>query len=459
MGKKTRGSADSGLGRVTVVGAGLAGSLLAILLSRRGATVTVYERRDDPRVDQADEGRSINLGISARGIQGLQAAGLWEELQANVVPMRGRMIHHADGTLRFQPYGTRPDEILHSVQRRALNATLAEAAEKAGAEFCFGQRCTGIDRDLGQLTLTDAAGTTSTVTADLIIGADGAFSEVRQHLNRGLPANYRQDFLSWGYRELTIPSHPDGSARTPIEALHIWPSSRGLIVAHPNVDNSLTCTVLLPHEDDPSADQPGSLASLQAEDEVLSFFRTTFPDTLALIPDLAQEYLSHPVGQLVTIRTEPWHYRDRVVLVGDACHAITPFYGQGMNAAFEDCVVLSECLARHPGQREAALAEYQGLRKPDMDIMADLALDNFVELRDRVRNPVHQLRARADLALHRVMPRRWQPLYRMISHTTMPYREALHRAQRQNRLLAWGASAAGTGLVAAAAWRTLRRRR
>jgi kynurenine 3-monooxygenase len=438
--------------RIAIVGAGLAGALLATLLARRGATIDVYERRSDPRTGRTDEGRSINLGISARGIQALHAVGLWERLQSQLVPMRGRMVHRPDGSLRFLPYGTRPDEILHSIQRNALNALLVDQAEKAGdVRFHFGQRCSGLDCADGRLTVTDAAaGTTSTIAADLVVGADGAFSEVRQHLNRAVPANYRQDFLDWGYRELTIPPHPDGSARTPIEALHVWPSRRGLIVAHPNIDNSLTCTVLLPHQDDPQRPDLASFTSLCTEEDVRTYFRENFPDTVDLIPNLAADYFAHPVGHLVTIRTAPWHYRDRVVLVGDACHAITPFYGQGMNSAFEDCLVLDECLARAGTDRAAALARYQQRRKPHTDVLADLALDNFTELRDRVRNPLHLLHAKADLALHRLLPRWWQPLYRMVSHTTIPYGEALQRARRQDRALGLGLVAAAAGLTTAA---------
>lgn len=454
---------DGRAGRVAIVGAGLAGSLLAILLGRRGHPVDVYERRDDPRAGRADEGRSINLGISARGIHALRQVGLWDGLQPRLVPMRGRAIHRPGAPPRFQPYGTRPEEILHSIRRNELNAVLVDRAEKEPAvRFYFGRRCTGLDRDRGRLTLTDpATGGSTTAEADVVVGADGAFSEVRQLMQRGLPVDYRQDFMDWGYRELTIPSNPDGTARTPIEALHVWPSQRGLIVAHPNPDNSLTCTVLLPHHDDPHRPDAPSFDSLTTGAAVRSFFAAEFPDTLELVPDLTEQFFAHPVSQLVTIRTAPWHYRGRVVLVGDACHAIYPFYGQGMNSAFEDCLVLDECLARHPGDAAAGFAAYQRLRKPHTDVLADLAIDNFVELRDRVRDPLHVLRGKADLALHRLMPELWQPLYRMVSHTTIPYGDALRRARRQDRILSWsaGAAVAGTALAAVAGWRRLVTRR
>lgn len=453
---------DDRPGRVAIVGAGLAGSLLAILLGRRGYPVDVYERRGDPRINQQGEGRSINLGISARGIAALRAADLWDDLQPRLVPMRGRMIHRPEGGLRFQPYGTRPDEILHSVQRNELNAVLVDRAEKQpGVRFHFGQRCVGLDRERGELTFADVAtGQTSTVTAEFVIGADGAFSEVRQQMQRGLPSVYRLDFMEWGYRELTIPANPDGSPRTPLEALHIWPSDRGLIVGHPNVENSITCTVLLPLEDDPARPELRSFDALDTPKAVREFFGQAFPDTLELIPDLEEQYFAHPTSYLVTVRTRPWRYRDRVVLVGDACHAIFPFYGQGMNAAFEDCLVLDECLAAHPRDRAAAFAAYEQRRKPHTDVIADLAADNFIELRDRVRNPWHLLRAHTDLTLHRLLGDLWQPLYRMISHTTIPYGDAVRRARRQNQVLGLtaGLTAAGAVWTATAAARRLRRR-
>jgi kynurenine 3-monooxygenase len=460
----TADRADTQTGQIAIVGAGLAGSLLAILLGQRGYTVNVYERRGDPRIDHMDEGRSINLGISARGITALRAAGLWDDLQPRLVPMRGRMIHRPEGGLRFQPYGTRADEILHSVRRNELNAVLVDrAAKQPGVTFHFGTKCIGMNRDTAEVTLEDlATGNTTTVTADFVVGADGAFSEVRHQLQRGLPMDFQQDFMEWGYRELTIPANPDGSPRTPIEALHIWPSDRGLIVGHPNVANSITCTVLLPLRDDPNRPELRSFDSLNTEAEVREFFGQTFPDTLELIPDLVEQYFAHPTSYLVTIRTRPWHYRDRVVLIGDACHGIFPFYGQGMNAAFEDTVVLDECLAAHPHDREAAFAAFEQRRKPHTDVIADLAADNFIELRDRVRSPMHLLRAHTDLVLHRLLGDLWQPLYRMISHTTIPYGDAVRRARRQNQLLGIAAGVATAGVVGAAAAvtrRLLRRRR
>jgi kynurenine 3-monooxygenase len=445
--------------RALVVGAGLSGSLLAVYLARRGYDVTVLERRGDPRGAGSGGGdRSINLGVSARGIRALQRVGLWDALAGRLVVMRGRMIHRPDRTLAFQAYGTRPDEVLHSIRRNELNAVLVDRAEKyAGVRFHFGQRCLSVDTEGVSVTVEDVAtGAARTHHGDFVVGADGAFSAVRQQMHRGRPASIRQEFLDWGYKELTIPPHADGSARTPIEALHLWPSDGGLIVGHPNVDNSITCTLLLPLV---STGGAPSFATLRDPRSAAAYLAAQFPDLPDLVPDLAAQYGAHPVAHLVAVRTDTWHDRDRVVLVGDACHAVTPFYGQGMNAAFEDCLVLDECLHRRPGDRAAAFAEFQRLRRVHTDVLADLSMRNFIELRDRVRSPLHLARTRADLLLNRLFPDAWRPLYAMVSHSTTPYGDALRRARRQNALLAAaGATVAGAGLLTGvAAVRRVRR--
>ncbi|WP_283134665.1 FAD-dependent oxidoreductase [Rhizohabitans arisaemae] len=434
---------------VVIVGAGLSGSLMALLLARRGHDVEVYERRPDPRLGPGDSGgRSFNLGMSARGLRALERAGLSGELSGRTVPMRGRMIHRPDRPPLFQPYGVNEREILHSVRRSDLNRLLIERAEAyPGVRFFFGAQCTALDRESAALTFSDQDREWQ-VKADFVIGADGAFSKVRRGMQAGRMADYRQEFLPWGYKELTIPPAPGGGPRTELEALHLWPAEGALIVAHPNYDNSLTCALFLPHDE---------FDGLTTPEAITGFFGTRFPDTLELIPDLVTEFTAHPVGQLVTIRTAPWHHDDTCVLIGDACHAVYPFYGQGMNSAFEDCLVLDESLRRHEGDRAAAFREYERLRRPHTDVLADLSVQNFVELRDRVRSPVHLARRRADLLLNRLFPRSWVPLYTMISHTTTPYAEALRRAKQQDdllRLLGWGL-AAGAVFAAGAAFRRI----
>ncbi|MEV4093017.1 FAD-dependent oxidoreductase [Streptosporangium saharense] len=433
--------------RIIVVGAGPAGTLLSCYLARRGFQVDVYERRPDPRLLDEDESRSINLGLSARGIRALDDLGLMETLRPLVVPMRGRAIHLPGGALPFQPYGAHEGEILHSVLRRDLITTLVDHAEaQPGVRFHFGHRLVELDREAAAVRLVTGEDEEVTAAGDAVIGADGVFSRVRAHMQRGLRADFHQEFLEWGYKELTIPAADDGSPRTRLEALHVWPGEDALIVAHPNRDNSLTGTLFLPFERFDEITDPER------------FLAERFPDTRELMPYLAKEFAEHPVGHLVSVRTSAWHHRDRVALIGDACHAVYPFYGQGMNSALEDCTVLDRCLGDHPDDLGAAFAAYQRLRKPHTDVLDELSKQNFVELRDRLRSPLHLARKKADLLLARLLPGRWVPLYTMVSHTTIPYGEALDRAERQDALLRGAVTAAGVALAATLAFAVRRGR-
>ncbi|HYW09471.1 MAG TPA: NAD(P)/FAD-dependent oxidoreductase [Longimicrobium sp.] len=420
--------------RVTIVGAGLAGSLLAVYLGRRGWTVEVYERRADPRLvdGEALERRSINLGLSHRGIVALTRAGVLERVLATAVRARGRVIHATDGRVEFQPYGSDDRECLYSISRAELNRALIDRAEEhPGVTFHFGWRCESLDRDTAAALFRDGAGASRRVEADFVIGADGAFSAVRQMMQHGQRANFEQEFLEWGYKELTLPPAPGGGSAVELQALHIWPRGDALIVTHPNPDGSHTVTVFLPW------DGPRSLATLTTPDEVEAYFRATFPDLVPLVPDLAGEFLRNPAGTLVSMRTAPWHHRGRVVLVGDGCHAVYPFYGQGMNAAMEDCAVLDACLDAHPDDRDAAFRAYQTARKANTDALCELVKQNFVELRDTANQPAFVARKKLDLLLSRLAPGRWMPLYGMVVHTTMPYAEALARHHRQERIRRW----------------------
>ncbi|MBB5958028.1 kynurenine 3-monooxygenase [Saccharothrix tamanrassetensis] len=429
-----------------VVGAGLSGSLASVYLARRGFRVRVLERREDPRTPGAREaGRSINLGLSQRGIVALREIGLLDALKPATVPMRGRVVHSPDGTLRFQPYGTEEDQILHSVLRHDLNVALIDEAEKQGVEFHWGHKVTAVDRSNPSVTTASPQGTVEHA-AHLVVGADGAFSAVRTQLGRGSRTTLHQEFLEWGYKELLIPVGDDGRPRTELAALHVWPGDDGLIVAHPNVDGSLTATVFLPFEG------RDGFAGLDTPARVEEFFARRFPDTPTLIPDVVEQFLAHPPASLVTIRTEPWHVTTEhgrgVVLLGDAAHAVYPFFGQGMNSAFEDCSVLDRCLSAHPDDLPKALAAFERARRPHTDVLAELSKRNFVELRDKLRSPLFLARKKADLVLHRMFPRSWVPLYTLIAHTTVPYGEALARSRRQDRLLG-GLTAALTGAALA----------
>ncbi|HEX5542763.1 MAG TPA: NAD(P)/FAD-dependent oxidoreductase [Micromonospora sp.] len=446
--------------RVVIIGAGLAGSLAAVYFARRGCAVDVYERRADPRLYPAGiNARSINLGLSARGMRALAGVGLLADVLKRSVPMRGRVVHSPSGEVTFQPYGVQADQILHSVLRDDLVAFLVDAAAtRPAVRFHFGWRMEQLDRDKPAVTVVSVEdGRSVEVTADLVVGADGAFSTVRAQMQHGLRANHSQEFLEWGYKELNLPVGPDGQPQVRLEALHIWPGEQAMIIAHPNVDGSLTCSLFMPWEGEPSF---AALASAPAIEE---FLDANFPDVRTLMPDVVEQIMSHPTGHLVTVRTSHWHHADRVVLLGDACHGVYPFYGQGMNSAFEDCLVLDQCLDRHPARADA-LAAYQAARKPHTDVLADLSARNFVELRDRVHQAGYAARAAADRVLTRLFPRRWIPLYTMIAHTTTPYADALARAKRQDRILhAAAASALAVGASAAylfmrTANRALRRR-
>jgi kynurenine 3-monooxygenase len=425
---------------VAIVGAGLAGALLACYLGRAGRAVDVYEKRPDPRSGPEQRGRSINLALSVRGIHALKDVGLVDEVLADSVLMRGRMIHAVDGSLGFQPYGKDDTEALQSVSRGGLNRLLVEAAARnPSVRFYFNRRCLGLDPSKGTIDLLDETdGAPVRAEAEAIIGADGAYSAVRAWMQKREGFNYQQDYLSHGYKELTIPADAAGASNLEKHALHIWPRGNFMMIALPNADRSFTCTLFWPMEG------PNSFAARKSEAEVRTFFREQFPDAVPLIPDLAQEFLNNPVGGLVTIRCRPWSM-GRAVLVGDACHAVVPFLGQGMNAAFEDCTVLHHCLVEADWSWDKAFDRFEELRKEHVDALADLCVANFVEMRDLVASPWFVLRKRIAVLLHALFPRWYLPLYTMIEFTRIPYADAVRRARTQGWVV--GLTAAATVLA------------
>jgi len=415
---------------ITIVGSGLAGTLMACYLGRAGFAVDLYEKRPDPRTHGADGGRSINLALSVRGIHALREVGVADEVLRDALAMPGRMIHDPAGQLRFQPYGKDPTKAIHSVSRNGLNVTLINAAERCpGVRVFFAHKCTGIDLDTTTLALLDeSTGASLQVPCETVIGADGAFSAVRASMQKTERFNYSQDYLSHGYKELTIPPGPGGTHRMEKHALHIWPRHSFMMIALPNPDGSFTCTLFYP------IDGPESFASLQTKDDVTRFFAEQFPDAVPLMPDLANEFIAHPTGPLVTVRCSPWHHKDRVVLVGDACHAVVPFLGQGMNAAFEDCTVLHNLMEKAT-DHEVAFAAYEKARKEHADTLADLAVYNFLEMRDKVGSRLFLLRKKWEILLHKLLGGWYVPLYTLVSFTRTPYADALRRARRQDRIV------------------------
>jgi len=442
---------SSGEAEFVIVGGGLGGALLAVHLGQAGHSVDVYEMRGDMRSAAVAAGRSINLAVSHRGLSALEQVGLAEEVLRNSVPMPGRMIHSLHGELKFQRYGTEAHQVIHSASRGALNVTLLNAAAgHPNVRLFFHQRCTSVHSESGEVEFTHTqSGERTTVRNRVVIGADGAFSAVRRHMQKLEGFNYRQEYLGHGYKELTIPAGPDGGHRLEKNALHIWPRRSFMMIALPNLDGSFTCTLFWPLEG------ANSFAALQTPDDVLRYFEKTFPDAAPLMPTLAEDYFRNPTSRLVTIRCDPWQVGDRIALLGDACHAVVPFYGQGMNAAFEDVIVLMERLRKHPSDRSRAFFEYFQSRKVNVDTLADLAVANFTEMRDHTGSRLFLWKKKGEHLLHKLFPRWYIPLYTLVTFTRMPYAEAARRARRQNRAMlcavAIGLSALVVG-VAALLW-------
>ncbi|MCC7224439.1 MAG: FAD-dependent monooxygenase [Chitinophagales bacterium] len=419
---------------IAIAGAGLVGSLLAIHLSKRGYSIDVYERRSDMRRTTIGAGRSINLALSHRGFRALQEVGMEGDLRQIGIPMYGRMVHATDGSQSFQPYGE-AEQAIFSVSRAELNKKLMTAAEQqANVRFHFDHRCLYFDTDDYELHLQNTATQTEqTLSTDLIIGADGAFSAIRGGMQRSDRFNYSQQYLEHAYKELCIAPLPDGNWAMEKNALHIWPRKRFMLIALPNLDGSFTCTLFLPYQGSPSFDD------LQQPDDVLRFFETHFADAIPLMPDLISDFFDNPTSSLVTVRCSPWTKGNRVALIGDAAHAIVPFFGQGMNAGFEDVRVLCGLIDQATttdGHTDWATiwAQYEHLRQPDANAIADLALQNFIEMRDLVADPNFQLRKKIEQHLHARYGSRFQSLYSLVTFSHTRYSEALHIGKLQDQL-------------------------
>lgn len=423
----------------TLIGSGLAGALLAVYLGRAGHRVRLYERRSDPTAGQFVGGRSINLAISARGLAALEQVGLADAVLAEAIPMRGRMIHGPAGDLHFQPYDKDPAKCINSIGRGRLNTLTLDAAKKhANVEVHFNHKCVDAELD-GPTAIVLDTETNQTIRAEgaILIGVDGAFSAVRRAMQRLDRFDYSQSYLRHGYKELTIPPGPDGRHRMERNALHIWPRRRFMMIALPNPDGSFTCTLFYPFEG------PDSFAALRTDDDVRRFFDAQFPDAAPLMPTLVEDFKANPTGSMLTIRCRPWHVAGKVALLGDAAHAVVPFYGQGANAAFEDCIILNDCMERHAPDWRRVFDAYESERKPHADAIADLALENFIEMRDRTASRAFRAKKMTERALHRLLPGWYVPLYSMVSFSRIPYAEARSRARRQNRI----AAAAATVIV------------
>ena len=417
--------------KVTLVGAGLVGSLMAVLLARRGMKVTMLERRGDMRKQRMSAGRSINLAMSKRGWTALERAGIDHVIRKEAIPMKGRIMHSAAGELTFQPYGLE-NQAIYSVSRGGLNMTLLDLAEQAGGvDLRFDAHCLDVDLDTAAGDFHDAITDKSfTVDSDVLLGSDGAFSAVRSRMMKTDRFDYSQTYLQHGYKELSIPPTADGGFRLEANALHIWPRGNFMMIALPNPDGSFTCTLFLPFEGAESFD------SLREDSDVLRFFETTFGDAVPLMPTLLEDFRANPTSSLVTVRSNPWQRNGRVGLLGDAAHAVVPFYGQGMNCGFEDCVVLDQKLDEFDNDWAAALPAYSDARINNGNAIADLALRNFIEMRDLVADERFLLRKKIERKIQTMYPDRFLPVYSIVSFSNIAYSEAMRESRKQDELLA-----------------------
>ncbi len=420
---------------VKVIGAGLVGSLLASFLARRGYQVDVFERRPDMRTEEVAAWRSINLAISVRGIHALERLGIAERVLKQAMAMRGRMIHPVSGSTVVQLYGKDDSQCIYSVSRRALNEVLMNDAEQTGrVKIHFNERLESADLDNKVLKLVDERSHIAReVPYSRVFGTDGSASALRASLSQATDSEVRMDLLDYGYKEIVmgpVESPAPGATRYRMDPgyLHIWPRGQFMFIALPNFDGSFTCTLFLSYEGDPC------FTTLKTEKEVLDFFTRYFPDALALIPDVGSQFFAHPTGHMVTIHADKWQMGGHALLLGDAAHGIVPFFGQGMNSGFEDCEEL-DAMLEEGGAMAEIFERFFLARKPNTDAIAELALDNFVEMRDRVGDPQFLLLKQVEKALHERFPELYVPRYALVTFSRVPYRLALDAGKAQDKIL------------------------
>jgi len=415
---------------ITIVGGGLVGSLLAVFMAKRGHTVHVFERRPDPRKTDVYAGRSINLVVSHRGWTALRAAGVEEAVQRIVVPVYARMTHDRDGKLTRLPYSI-DERAIHSVSRGELNKVLLTEAEKLpNVTLHFDHRCTGVDLDTATCSFHDEVeGDNIAVRADVVLGADGAPSAVRQEMMKGR-FNFSQSFIEHDYKEIAFPPNADGTPQMDPNCLHIWPRRQFMMMGLANTDGGFTGTLFMPHEGEYSFD------TITDEQDLKRFFEAHFRDAIPMLPDLAEQYFRNPQSNLAIIRCAPWTHKDKVALVGDSAHAIVPFYGEGMNSGYEDCKVLNDLLNEHGDDDWGTVLDAYGrARKPNGDAIADLSLRNFVEMRDLVADPRFILRKKIEGRLQQRHPDKWLPLYSQVKFSDIPYVDAWNEGLRHDRIM------------------------
>ncbi|WP_034062159.1 FAD-dependent oxidoreductase [Lacinutrix jangbogonensis] len=420
---------------ILIIGAGLCGSLLALRLAQRGYTVNVYESRPDLRTTDISAGRSINLALSDRGLKALRLAGIEDKVKPLCIPMYGRLVHDVEGNTFPSNYSGRDGEFINSISRGELNGLLLTEADKYdNLTIHFNKKCNGIDIENNTAQLYDYETKAELkVKGDVLFGTDGAGSSLRKgyYLERKFLFSFSQNYLTHGYKELEIPASKEGKHLISKDYLHIWPRGEYMVIALPNLDGSFTVTLFLSYDEGEY-----NFNNLTTEETIKAFFKTQFPDALALIPNIAEEFFNNPTGPLGTIKCSPWHYQNKNILLGDSAHAIVPFYGQGMNASFEDVTVFDAILDKHEGDWETIFKVYGKTRKVDTDAIADLAIDNYYEMRDHVANPIFKEKRILEMALEKQFPKEYFSKYSMVTFKEdIPYSQAMRKGRAQDKAI------------------------
>ena len=403
---------------------------MSIYLGRRGYKVEVYDKLPDIRNASIPAGRSINLALANRGIRALQQVGIMDKVEQLLIPMKGRMLHDVEGKLTLQPYGQKPEEVIYSVSRAGLVSLLRDEAEATGnVTFNFQHKLVNIDPEQKTINIkNEQTDEEQRHSYEVLLGADGAGSKTRRTLEQLGVQGFSSDLLEHSYKELTIPAGASNPFQTEKEALHIWPRGGYMLIALPNLDGSFTVTLFMPNKG------PVSFEAFKDKAQVEAFFKEQFSDVLELIPSLADDYFTNPTGVLGTVRSEHWNYKD-ILLFGDASHAIVPFHGQGMNCGFEDCSELNRLLNKHADDWSSIINEFSEVRRDNANAIADMALENYVEMRDSVRDPKFQLKKAIAFKLEELYPTQFIPRYSMVMFRHIPYAEAFRRGKVQSNIL------------------------
>ena len=416
--------------KVIIIGAGLTGPLLSIFLAKRDFDVQIFEKRPDPRTTELPAGRSINLALSERGIRALREVGLAEAILKFTIPMKGRMIHDMDGNLTFQRYGLRDEEVIYSISRSLLNKILMDKAEQTGnVNIDFNWSCNEVNADTGEVILQNLENGTRRKDKGVVIACDGSGSNVRKSMESLNNFTCSVNWLTHGYKELTIQPSQSGYYQMEPNALHIWPRDDFMLIALPNLDKTFTCTLFFPLEGHMS------FSSLNSENQADKFFKSYFQDAYILLPDLITQFVQNPVGKLGTVQCFPWYFSDKILLLGDAVHAIVPFFGQGMNCSFEDCTILDKVLFDGSGNWESIFSTYASMRKKDTNSISEMALENYIEMRQLTTVPDFQLKKQIEFALEEKFPKRFIPRYSMVSFHSIPYSEVKRRGTINSEIL------------------------